>query len=82
MDDKHTSLSKLAHETRKDELTASPVERGVMCKCGCQGKANCIVKSEDYEGRPFEEPCCQNSALYLRECAFTFDKPYEEKTCT
>ena len=50
----------------------------MKCQCGCKGEASFIVKSEDYQGNEFEEPCCINSYLYLRECAEEFNKPFSE----
>ena len=63
-------------------INKSALSAGVMCKCGCQGKASYIVESEDYEGRPFKEPCCIDSRAYLRDGAYEFNKPYKETLCT
>lgn len=46
------------------------------CNCGCNSEAIWIVKSFDFDpgkldhiGKPFEEPACENSMLYLIESA-------------
>jgi len=50
----------------------------LICKCGCKRKAIYLVESQDFEGNLFKEPCCINSAAYLKDCANEFDKSYKE----
>ena len=40
-----------------------------MCRCGCDGPAEYMVASTDYDGTYFREGCCAQVVDYLEECA-------------
>jgi hypothetical protein len=54
----------------------------MKCTCGCGSDAAYLCTFQElFESFVLDEPCCEDSAAYLKEACYEFDLPFEQKEC-